>query len=134
VPDNQLIHLPIWQGHEGEGRCHISLILIDTGNGLNGLLTGGEKPHVGGVVLALPRPSLSGKGWSADVYITPVSGHKDVDVAKTVAEQLARELRCPVVVTAGIHSDQLCPEELSEIISHCDTLTRTALTSIKTKK
>lgn len=106
---------------------------MDTGNGLNGLLTGGEKPHVGGVVLAIPRPSLSGEGWRADVYITPVPGHKDVDVARTVADTLARELRCPVVLTAGIHSDHLSSEELSEIISHCDTLTQTALTSLKLK-
>ena len=132
--DNKLIYLPVWQGQEGEGRCQISLILMDTGNGLNGLLTGGGKPHVGGVVLALPRPSLSGKGWSADVYITPVPGHKDVDVARTVAETLARELQCPVVVTAGIHSDHLRPEELSEIICHCNTLTQTALASFKSKK
>ena len=131
MSDNILSHLPVWQGQEGEGRCQISLILIDTGNGLNGLLTGGGKPHVGGVVLALPRPSLSGKGWSSDIYITPVPGHKDVEVARTVADTLARELRCPVVITAGIHSDHLHPEELSEIISHCDTLTQTALASLK---
>lgn len=131
VLDNKPIHLPVWQGQEGEGRCQISLILIDTGNGLNGLLTGGGKPHIGGVVLALPRPSLSGKGWSADVYITPVPGHKDVDVARTIADTLARELQCPVVVTAGIHSDQLRPEELREIICHCDTLTQAALASLK---
>lgn len=129
--DNKPVHLPIWQGQEGQGRCRISLILIDTGNGLHGLLTGGEKPHVGGVVLALPRPSLSGKGWSADLCITPVPGHKDVDVARTVADTLARSLQCPVVVTAGIHSDYLRPEELSEIINHCNTLTQTALASIK---
>lgn len=133
MPDNKLIYLPIWQGKEGEGRCQISLILMDTGNGLNGLLVGGEKPHVGGVVLAIPRPSLSGKGWSADVYIMPVPGHKDVDVARKVAETLARELRCSVVVTAGIHSDHLRPEELSEIIGHCDTLTQTALASLNSK-
>jgi len=131
VLDNKLVHLPIWQGQEGQGRCRISLILIDTGNGLHGLLTGGEKSHVGGVVLALPRPSLSGKGWSTDVYITPVPGHKDVDVARTVADTLARALQCPVVVTAGIHSDNLRPEELSEIIDHCDTLIQTALASLK---
>jgi len=134
VPNNKLIHLPVWQGQEGEGRCQISLILMDTGNGLNGLLTGGGKPHVGGVVLALPRPSLSGKGWSSDVYITPVPGHKDVDVAQKVADTLARERRCPVVVTAGIHSDDLSPEELSQIISHCATLTQAALASFKAEE
>jgi len=133
VPTNRSIHLPIWQGQEGEGRCQITLTLTDTGDGIHGLLTGGEKPHVGGVVLALPRLSLRGEGWSADVYITPVPGHKDVDVARTIAETLARELRCPVVVTAGIHSDNLCPEELRKIICHCVTLTETALASFKLK-
>lgn len=128
MPTNRPIHLPIWQGQEGEGRCQITLDLTDTGNGIHGLLTGGEKPHVGGVVLALPRPSLRGEGWSADVYITPVPGHKDVEVARPVAETLARELRLPVAITAGIHSDALCSEELSEIIGHCDTLTLSALT------
>ena len=133
MPTNRPIHLPIWQGQEGEGRCQITLTLTDTGNGIHGLLTGGERPHVGGVVLALPRPSLSGEGWSTDVYITPVPGHKDVDVARTVAEMLARELRLPVAITAGIHSDNLCPEELSKIICHCDTLTSSALALLKNK-
>lgn len=120
-----------WQGIEGSGRCQISLTLLDTGNGLNGLLIGGEKPHIGGVVLALPRPSLSGKGWSEDVFITPVPGHKDVDVARSVAGQLARELQCPVVVSAGIHSDHLSLEELRMIIQHCDKLAHAALEFIK---
>lgn len=130
MPENKSIHFPVWQWQEGEGRCKIALTLMDTGNGIHGLLTGGEKPHVGGVVLALPRPSISGKGWSADIYITPIPGHKDVDVARTVAETLARELRVPVTITAGIHSDHLCLEELEEIISHCDTLIQTALASL----
>ncbi|HEY8909331.1 MAG TPA: hypothetical protein VIM51_03490 [Desulfosporosinus sp.] len=132
--DNMQIDLPVWQGQEGEGRCRISLILMDTGHGINGLLTGGGKPHVGGVVMALPRQSLSGTGWSSDVYIMPVPGHKDVEVAQTVADSLSRGLRCPVVVTAGIHSDNLCSEELSQIIRHCDTLTQTALAWLRTNK
>jgi hypothetical protein len=133
VPDNKLIPLPVWQGQEGEGRCQITLTLTDTGHGLHGLLTGGEKPHVGGVVLALPRPSLRGEGWSSDIYITPVPGHKDVNVARTVAERLARELRVPIAITAGIHSDNLCPEELSQLISHLDRLISKALAIFETK-
>lgn len=133
MPTNRPIQLQIWQGQEGEGRCQITLTLTDTGHGIHGLLTGGEKPHVGGVVLALPRPSLSGKGWSADVYITPVPGHKDVDIARTVAEMLTRELQLPVAITAGIHSDNLTPEELSKLICHCDTLTSNALAFFKAR-
>lgn len=130
MPDKRA-KIPLWQRQEGEGRCQILLTLQDTGNGINGLLIGGEEPHIGGVVLALPRPSLRGEGWSADVYITPVPGHKDVEVARTVAAALAREFRCTVVVTAGIHSDHLSPEELNQMIRHCETLTQAALAELK---
>gem|GEM_PF-348273 len=133
VPTKRSNYLSIWQGQEGEGRCQITLTLTDTGKGINGLLTGGEKPHVGGVVLALPRPSLSSKGWSTDAYITPIPGHKDVVVARTVAEMLACVIRLPVVITAGIHSDNLSPEELNRIIVHCDALTSRALAVFSNK-
>jgi gallate decarboxylase subunit D len=119
--------LKIWNGQEGEGRCQVNLTITDTGRGLQGLLTGGEQPHVGGVVLALPRPSLRGEGWSSDVYLMPVPGHKDVDVARIMAETLAQELLFPVTITAGIHSDQLNSEELSKILFNCDSLTKKAL-------
>ncbi|MGI6119129.1 MAG: hypothetical protein ACOYIB_00885 [Desulfosporosinus sp.] len=130
---NRPVDQSIWQGQEGEGRCQITLMLTDTGNGFHGLLTGGEKPHVGGVVLALPRPSLSGEGWSSDVYIMPVPGHKDVDLAKKAADILARELRLPVSITAGIHSDNLCSQELSKIYEHCEILISSALALFKNK-
>lgn len=99
----------------GEGRCHLSLSLWDTGNGLNGLLTGGEKPHIGGVALAVPRPSLSGQGWSSDLYLTPVPQHKDIDLAAPLADQLARLIRYPVVISAGVHSERLSRAELKQI-------------------
>lgn len=131
VPASQSQQPYILQCQEGEGRCQIVLTLMDTGSGIQGLLTGGEKPHIGGVVLALPRPSLRGEGWSADMYCTPVPGHKDVDVAKAMAEVLARELQCPVALSAGIHSAQLRSDELEQILIHCNTLTQKALTLLK---
>ncbi|WP_242833060.1 hypothetical protein [Desulfosporosinus acidiphilus] len=123
--------LKLYQWQEGVGRCQVWLTLIDTGSGLQGLLTGGEKPHVGGVVLATPRPSLRGEGWSSDVYMTPVPGHKDVEVARTMAEILAQEILSPVSITSGIHSDHLNSEELDEIMRNCRNLTQAALRSLK---
>ena len=118
-----------WQ--EGAGRCRVHLTVMDTGNGLQGLLTGGEKPHVGGVAMALPRPSLRGEGWSSDVFMLPVPGHKDVEPAAAMAGIFARELLVPVTVTAGIHTDQLTPEELAQIGKNCDALTQAALKFLK---
>ena len=37
---------------KGQGRTQVRLEALDTGNGICLCLTGGEAPHVGGVVLA----------------------------------------------------------------------------------
>lgn len=124
MPDD--IFKPI-QLELGEGRCKIALMLIDTGEGIQGLLTGGEQPHIGGCVLSVPRPSLTGEGWSVDLYITPVPNHKDVDVARLLAERLGLTVRKPIAITAGIHSDQLTSQELKNIQTNCSIITEQAI-------
>lgn len=116
------IEMKDWVYHYGSGRVNLQLQLLDTGNGLQGLLTGGETPHIGGVVLAVPRQSLTGEGWSTDLYITPVPNHKDVDFASPLANALARLSHSPVVITAGIHSDSITSEELEQLRSSLDAM------------
>ena len=108
------------QIEKGKDRTHIRLIAEDTGNGIAILLTGGERPHVGGVVLAIPRQSLTGKGTSADVFVTPVPGHKDTEVAILIAKRLCISTAGPVSVTAGIHIDDAAPQEIAQILEHCN--------------
>ena len=67
---------------KGQGRTQVRLEALDTGNGICLCLTGGEAPHVGGVVLAAPRPSLTGQGNSCDLWTATVPGHKDVYLAQ----------------------------------------------------
>ena len=62
--------------------CLLYTSALDTGNGICLCLTGGEAPHVGGVVLAAPRPSLTGQGNSCDLWTATVPGHKDVYLAQ----------------------------------------------------
>lgn len=113
--------------HEGEGRCALSLMIIDTGAGIQGLLTGGEKPHIGGSVLGIPRPSLTGEGRGVDLFVIPVPGHKDVEVARFLAERLARGLNQIVTISAGIHSAQITDAELRAIQRSCEKLGEAAL-------
>lgn len=120
-----------WQWRQGEGRCRVVLTILDTGAGLQGLLIGGEGPHIGGVVMAVPRRSLTGTGWSSDLYVSPVPGHKDCEVAQPLADALARSVNCPVVITAGIHSDNLTLEELALIKECCQELTKKACEALK---
>lgn len=100
---------------KGQGRTQIRLEALDTGGGVCLCITGGEAPHVGGVVLASPRPSLTGEGNSCDLWTATVPGHKDVCLAGKAARRLCTALSVNVSVTAGIHIDRAQEQELKEI-------------------
>lgn len=104
----------------GSGRVGVSLIMLDTGKGWVGSLTGGESPHVGGIVLAVPRPSLSGNGAaSCDLYSVPVPGHLDNEVGRGVAKALCESLGTTVALSSGIHLDHASLDELRAIQANC---------------
>ncbi len=100
---------------KGQGRTRVRLEALDTGNGICLCLTGGEAPHVGGVVLASPRPSLTGSGNSCDLWTATVPGHKDVYLAGKAAGRLCKALEVNVSVTVGIHIDGAREQELKQI-------------------
>ena len=83
----------------GEGRCRLQLTVTLTAAGVNLLITGGEKEHIGGMVLCLPRPSLSGAGIGVDAWVVPVPGHKDVHLAESAGMIICRALGEAVAVT-----------------------------------
>ncbi|OPX84766.1 MAG: hypothetical protein A4E53_03823 [Pelotomaculum sp. PtaB.Bin104] len=104
----------------GEGRLRIELLVSVTEDGLVVQLFGGEKPHVGAVVLSLPRPGLNDLAKiSCNTTIIPLLGHKDDEVAKPVAEEIAVKCGKPVVVVAGIHIEHAGPEEIKMLIKNC---------------
>ena len=69
---------------------------------------GGEKPHIGAVSVAQPRPSLKDpKRMSSNASVICLLGHKEDELAKAASEILSAALNTRVVVTAGIHWDNL---------------------------
>jgi hypothetical protein len=102
----------------GEGRLRVEISAVFTGNGISALLTGGETPHIGGVVMCVPRPSLSGEGASCDTYVLPVPGHKDTAAAQPVAEMICRRTGQVTVVTAGIHINNAQGHELEQLLQN----------------
>lgn len=103
----------------GAGIHAVTLRFLDSGNGLCLLLTGGEAPHIGCVVMAVPRPSLRGSGTSCDVYSLPVPGHKDGDVAIPLAKYLCSNIRTVITLSAGIHVDNATAEDIRIIQQNC---------------
>lgn len=49
----------------------------------------GGKSHIGCTVLAIPRESLTGEGISCTSSVINVSGHKDEEICRYVAEKAA---------------------------------------------
>jgi hypothetical protein len=84
---------------------------------------GGVRPHIGAVAAAQPRPSLKDeKVTSATASVLCFLGHKEDVIVKDVSEKLAASLKTNVVVTAGIHWDDIDLEGIQRIIDNCRIL------------
>lgn len=115
----------------GEGRYKINLYCVVTCDGISVTLTGGERPHVGGVVLGIPRQSLSGSGASCDKWVCPVPGHKDTEAAGIVAEMISAETGQVTVVVAGIHIDNARQDEIRKLVDNSMEAARLLLSRLK---
>ena len=103
--------------HEGSYNLSARVGLI--GQDILVAVWGGEKPHIGAVAVAQPRPSLKDPTvTSATVSVISYVGHKEDELAKAAAEILAATLNTRVVVTAGIHWDNLSEEGIQKIIDN----------------
>jgi hypothetical protein len=113
------VGLALYEINAGVGKHQVWLRLWDTSAGWVGSLTGGEQPHVGGVVLAVPRPSLTGSGQSCDIWPITVPAHLDTEVALPLAKQLCIKLGVAVSLTCGIHIDHAGTEDIAQIRENC---------------
>ena len=92
---------------------------------------GGEKPHIGAVAMAQPRPSLKDpEVTSATASVFAYVGHKEDELAKAAAQILAATLKTNVVVAAGIHWDNLPPEGIQQVIKNSEVLVEMILEKI----
>jgi hypothetical protein len=91
----------------GSGR-HVEARVEEVGEDLVIVVGGGQRPHVGCVVLAQPLPSkLPGKRWSASCSVLTIPPHKEEPIARGIATTVAEALGRVTVVTAGVHDEGL---------------------------
>ncbi len=96
--------------------------VIPMGEDVTVAVYGGSRPHVGSVVMATPRPSLTGEGVSATSSVLNGIGHKDETVARQFAETIAKTKNCTAVCVCGIHIDHLSGEQIAEVTKAADRL------------
>ena len=105
-----------------DGRFDIEATALRLGRDLTVAIRGGQA-HVGAVALAQPRPSLRDpRSTSATASVLCVVGHKEDAVVKRASEFLAAALDARVVVTAGIHWDDLGAEGIRAVMAKVDLL------------
>lgn len=110
------------------GRIKINAKAFLVGEDLCVIISGGDSPHIGCVTLSVPRPSLSDSNRnSATTSILNLIGHKDDEAAKYVSHTLSSKLNRNVVVTCGIHVDNITGEEINVTISLLNELTETLI-------
>ena len=68
----------------------LTVKITKIGNDYHIILAGGDRPHIGCTVLAIPRPSLKGDGKvSSTASVINVTGHKDEYLCRYLAEKTA---------------------------------------------
>ena len=85
----------------------IRIHIFDTGDGMNVLIEGGDRGHIGAVAAA--GPDLA-------VNVVTFPGHREDVICKRWAEVLAGAFQSPVVVSAGVHYDGIGHREIQTII------------------
>ena len=97
----------LWVEDSESGR-RIGARVTSVGEDLVVAVGGGQKPHVGCVVLAQPQPAkTTSVKWSASCSVLTIPPHKEEPIARGIATRLAEALGRVTVVTAGIHDDHL---------------------------
>jgi len=106
-----------------EGTYDLEASITFIGQDLLVAIWGGEKPHIGSVAVAQPRPSLKDPNvTSATASVFCFVGHKEDELAKAASEILAAALNTQVVVTAGIHWDNLSYQGIQKVVRNSEIL------------
>lgn len=109
--------------------------VIEAGNDLCVIVTGGKKPHIGSVSISIPRESLSNSmRQSATTSTYNFVGHKDDIIGNKFSHKLASTLGKKVIVTCGIHFDEITDEQMSVILSLSEKLLLDILDNFTSEK
>ncbi len=103
-----------WIIQTGTGRLDLTAEVSQIGRDLLIAVYGGDKPHVGAVAVAQPRPSLKDPEQnSASVSVICCMGHKEDMLARNAAQEISARMKSTVVVTAGMHWTELTEKEIT---------------------
>jgi hypothetical protein len=84
---------------------------------------GGERPHVGCVVVAQPhRSAAQPERVRVTSSVLSIPPHREEALARPLAEALARATEGVVTVSAGVHDDDLTPDGIATYLALAERL------------
>lgn len=99
----------------GEGKYKVWLERKKIDNDLLYILGGGEKSHIGGIILCEPNKKPQ---------VIRLEGHYDDVVLKPVAEAACEKYKKKVVAIGGVHVDNASKEEINLLVKNCKELVK----------
>jgi len=97
----------------GEGKYKVYLKKEIIGDDRVYILGGGEKSHIGGVVICEPDKKTK---------IIRLKGHYDDIVLHPIAEAAFKKYKTKIVAVGGVHVDNASKEEIELIVNNCKEL------------
>jgi hypothetical protein len=95
-------------------------------------LVGGEVPHIGAVAVSIPRPSLrDARRRSATTSVFTLVGHKEDEIARPLAAELARTLDRTTVVIAGVHIRRAGAADLARVFENAGRAMEAIVANVK---
>ena len=107
-----------------DSRFPLKAVLIPMGEDLLISITGGTRPHLGGLSLVDGSPG----GSFSQVLVLP--GHREDEPALAVGRQVAQVTGRAVAVAVGIHWDILTKNEIQKIRQNWQRLTDMIIESL----
>ena len=97
----------------GEGRYIVWLEQYKIGSDVLFILGGGEKTHIGGILVSEPDQPLK---------TIRLGNHYDYIALKPIIEKARGLYNTTIVATGGIHIDNATKDEINIIIENCQAL------------
>jgi len=94
----------------GNGKYKVWLEKEKIGENLLFILGGGEKSHIGGVVICEPGKKSQ---------TIRLEGHFDDIVLKPIAETACKKYNTKVVAVGGVHVDNATKKEIDLLVKNC---------------
>ena len=104
---------------EGKDKYKVKLVAIKSGEDLTVIISGGEKPHIGTIAVSIPRPSLKDSNkMSASTSVFTLTGHKEDELSKQIAESITKITKKVTVVIVGLHIEKATSKDIECLIQN----------------